>query len=247
MTRVVREFDPSHEVISLDQDTIDSIPIRWSIVILCEHAGNSLPTGWNWGPDEHLKNMHWGIDPGARDFVDDIFQALINANHTLNSTYTYETNSSGCLTAINARTSRLFIDCNRSKDSPNLVRFECDGVAVEFNTDLNEEKLEIRKQLVYNPFHAAIQNAVEQHHPRLVMSIHSFNPIYENNIREVQFGVLFSDDEIALGNLVWELQIFKCFFFFLTDFQNSSRLQNCSMKKVWFVNPMNHGQDWEQD
>ena len=190
--------EPSHEILSLDK------PVAWSILLTCEHASNRLPPGypqWVWGPSDiskDLPNMHWAVDVGARLLLEDIMIALYKENERLpNPT------APGIIQTVAARFSRLLLDPNRPLTSDTLIRLQCDEEDVDLNKNLTKEEIELRTNLLYNPFHSAITEIIKEKKVKMVFSIHSFNPIYEGNVRELEVGVLF-DIEDEIGSIVTE-------------------------------------------
>ena len=74
---------------------------------------------------------------------------------------------------------------------------------MDLNKNLTEEEIELRKNLLYYPFHQAITQIIKEKNVKLVFSIHSFNPVYEGNVRELEVGILF-DIEDEVGRLITE-------------------------------------------
>jgi predicted N-formylglutamate amidohydrolase len=197
----VRRFEPSHEVISVSDK---SKPLHWSILLTCEHGSNSLPEGWEWGENDEkhdLKNTHWAIDLGSRAFLNDLFQTLLESNQNLAVSNNFPSDPKGVIQAVCARSSRIFIDCNRPNDHPGLFRVQYEGINVDLNSNLTETQKSLRSQLVYKPYHEAISQIHHQHEPKMVLSIHSFTPVLDGKPRDMEFGVLFDDDG-PLGHVV---------------------------------------------
>lgn len=194
----ISEFLPSHHVLQFQ-----NVKSVWSIVLTCEHASNVIPEPWKWGETDKKQQLsvkHWSIDLGAQLFLEDIITSFHNAEDKIKSLTT--DNKEGILVAVRAAFSRLIADCNRPEDHPGVFRQECDGVLVDLNKNLTVEEINKRKELFYYPYHNAIEEQVQAHHPKLVLSIHSFNPIYEGKIREMEVGILFDETGIEEGRLV---------------------------------------------
>jgi len=51
-----------------------------------------------------------------------------------------------------------------------------------------------RLNLLYHPYHHAIDAHLTSHPAKLVFSVHSFTPEYEGNKRKVEVGLLFYHD-----------------------------------------------------
>lgn len=198
----VLEFVPSHDILRVACQTKI---IHWSIVLTCEHGSNELPEGWNWGmldEQNNLSNTHWAVDLGSRLFLEDVLCELLDSDSDLQTKYKYPTDPKGVLRAIVARSSRLFIDCNRYQhQAQELIRSAYEGHIVELNRDITDEQRELRKKLVYIPYHNAIIETTCTLQPKLVLSIHSFTPVLDGKVREMEFGILMDDDN-PLGFLV---------------------------------------------
>jgi predicted N-formylglutamate amidohydrolase len=154
---------------------------RCPVLITCEHASNFLPPPWAWpAEDARLVDTHWAWDLGVAELVRLLAGGLE-------------------ATAVLARASRLLIDVNRPLDSDTLLRAVADGEPVRLNTAVHEQDRVARIEQYYAPYHRAIDEEVERVSPRLILSLHSFTPVYEGGApREVQIGVLWDVDE-ALG------------------------------------------------
>jgi len=194
---------PSHQVLSANVDEV-----AWSVVLTCEHASNELPEGYEWGTsDKHqrLDQKHWGVDLGAYNFLLDLMEAMVNLNSELLAAGSGNSQKSGVLSAVSCRASRLLVDCNRPLDSPALMRTLCDGIEVDLNRDLSKEEIDQRVALIYHPYHDALDTLVSRHLPKLLLSVHSFNPVYEGQVREVEMGILFDNTAEAQGEILTKL------------------------------------------
>lgn len=154
------------------------------VFLTCEHASQRLPEPWRFqGSDERLIGTHWAYDLGAREIALDLAAALD-------------------ATAVFAEFSRLLVDPNRSEGSPDLFRACADGEPVLLNQGLSEEERKLRLARYHRPYHEAVDTALRDSKAPLLMSIHTFTPVYEGAVREVQLGVLYDEYEehaFALG------------------------------------------------
>jgi predicted N-formylglutamate amidohydrolase len=153
---------------------------RSPIVLTCEHASDHLPVPW--GDDAWLQPLHWAVDLGIADFTRALAQRL-DARGTL------------------AGFSRLWIDANRPLYSTTLFRDVADGRPVHLNVDLPDHERLARILACWRPFHDAVDAMIAEHPARLLLSMHSFTPIYEGNVREVEIGVLFDDEDARAARL----------------------------------------------
>lgn len=154
-------------------------PLPGGLLFSCEHASNRVPAPYRPRPaDRRLLADHWGYDIGARMLC-----------HRL-------THHAGTA-AVLSRFSRLLIDPNRDPADPTLVLRRCgDEGEPSFN---RIPDLQARVQRFHAPFHAALDAMIRQEKPRLLLSIHSFTPVYRGQKRLMEAGVLFDRfDEMAL-------------------------------------------------
>ena len=166
-------------------------------IFSCEHAANSLPPNTQSSvEDKHFLQTHWGWDIGAESVTRHLIQSL---------------DSQGILSTY----SRLWIDLNRSRTRTDLVRLETEGHHLSFNRNLSSAEHEQRVQEVYKPFHAAYNTLVKercQHdQPVILISIHSFTPVWNGTVRTMDIGVLFDECEdlgIKLAELLREEEFF---------------------------------------
>ncbi len=158
------------------------------VVFTCEHASARLPSPWIWPEeDQWLVDTHWASDIGAGAFTREVAE-LMNAP------------------AVLSRFSRLLVDPNRPLDADTLFRKNADGKTVHLNESLLETERQRRIDRFYHPYHAAVRAMVERSHGDTVFSIHSFTDDYEGDIRILEIGVLFDEDEEPALRLVRHLE-----------------------------------------
>jgi len=209
MSAVLERVKETEKTISFTkyESNLEASEIAFSLLLTCEHASNHLPTkshaDWAWGQSEleaGIPEQHWGIDIGAYDFCMELLKSLSDRNAEIANSS--KCNGQGCLSAITAEFSRLLLDCNRPIGSDTMFRDKCDGVTVELNKNITEEEKERRIKTLYEPYHNAIAEQVEKKKPKLVFSVHSFNPEYEGEKREMEVGILFDESGEKLGSLI---------------------------------------------
>jgi len=172
----------SHECFHITCNQLPCRPIMgYNALITCEHGGSELPPGRPWhAQDIKLKQTHWAYDIGAGDFARDL-SSHIRAPALINNF------------------SRLIIDVNRPLDDETLFRSTADGMPVELNQDLNLLEKQRRIDRYYKPYHEELAYLNHLLDPSLILAIHSFTKNYEGNLREVEVGVLFNqNEELAL-------------------------------------------------
>ncbi len=96
---------------------------------------------------------------------------------------------------------RLLVDANRAEGHPDLFRPVADGELVMINQGLSPSERELRMRY-HRPFHQAVDTALLDCRAPLLFSVHSFTPVYEGTIRNVELGSSYDDQEehaFALG------------------------------------------------
>lgn len=145
------------------------------LMLTCEHASLRLPEPWRWPEaDLPLVGTHWSFDLGAEDLTREMAAA------------------SGA-TAILSRFTRLLVDPNRPLDSPTLFRDVADGNPVALNQHIDDDDRGHRIAY-YDAYHRALADLATQA-PPLLLSIHTFTPVYEGQRRQVDLGILFDSAE----------------------------------------------------
>ncbi|MFT6820040.1 MAG: putative N-formylglutamate amidohydrolase [Myxococcota bacterium] len=155
------------------------------IQLSCEHASNRMPPGFAWpDADKHLRHQHWAWDPGAAHITRMLAKEF-------------------GAPAVLSRFTRLLIDPNRELSANTLFRHVADGEPVALNTLLGESERQRRIRELYQPYHDAYDEMVAQT-DAVVVSVHSFAPVYEGEPRYVEVGVLH-DQQPDLGIAIREL------------------------------------------
>lgn len=144
--------------------------MKTSLILSCEHAVATIPQAWQpcFAPWQDLLASHRGIDFGAQA----IAQALHQALHA---------------PLVEATASRLLIDCNRSLNHPQCFSEATQGLSPEAKQQI------IRAH--YDPFRQAvtalIAAEIEAGQVVLHLSIHSFTPVLNGQIRQADIGLLY--------------------------------------------------------
>lgn len=147
-----------------------------SVVLVCEHASRIIPAAFNnlgLSPDASTSHAAW--DPGA----------LAVAQHmskTLDAVL------------IAATVSRLVFDCNRPKDAPDAMPERSEVIEIPGNKDLSQQDKDARYASYYLPFHAEVAAQMAQKKAPVLVTIHSFTPVYHGEQRSVEIGVLHDAD-----------------------------------------------------
>lgn len=149
-------------------------------VILCEHASNRFPDDFgDLGLAEADRQSHAAWDPGARAVALGLSQALDAP-------------------LVASTVSRLVYDCNRPPHVASAMPSQSEKISVPGNRDLDEASRQARVDRVYLPFRDAVNRLLdaraEAGQPSLLITIHSFTPVYNDRPRAVEIGILHDED-----------------------------------------------------
>lgn len=158
------------------------------LFLTCEHASERLPSGYALcDSDRRLAGTHWAYDLGARELLLELAAAL-------------------GASAVLARFSRLLIDANRDEQHPELFRQHAEGLPIQLNQQMSVSERQHRITHYHRPYHQAVDAALSEVAAPTLLSIHTFTPIYEGQVRQVELGVLFDQDEAAAASLLAALR-----------------------------------------
>ncbi|HZH53681.1 MAG TPA: N-formylglutamate amidohydrolase [Microvirga sp.] len=150
-------------------------------LILCDHASNAVP------PD--LGDLGLPASEFERHIAYDIGAAAVTRSLARRLR----------APAILTQFSRLIIDPNRGRDDPTLVMRLSDGAVVPGNAHVDEAEIAARIERFYDPYdaaiEAAIQRALKAGHPPVVVTVHSFTPIWRGWPRPWHVGILWDADD----------------------------------------------------
>lgn len=146
------------------------------MVLVCEHASDFFPAEFGTlGLDEAVRKNHVAWDPGALSVAEHM-AALLDA------------------TLVAGQVSRLIYDCNRPPDAPDAMPQRSEIFEIPGNADLNEAERSKRVDAVYTPFKTSLQTAIARVSSPIIVTIHSFTPVYNGASRSVEIGVLHDTD-----------------------------------------------------
>lgn len=156
-----------------------------AVVLVCEHASNAFPPPWDHGlglsADQRAAHIAW--DPGALGVARGLAREL------------------GAV-LIHARASRLIYDLNRPPHASGAMPERSEIHDIPGNAALTADERLARVRALYTPFHAALSGLLAERlalgiRPVLI-TVHSFTPIYFGQPRAVEFGVIHdADDRLA--------------------------------------------------
>lgn len=157
-----------------------------SVILTCEHAGVAVPRqldSLGLGPDDY--KCHYAVDIGVRD-VTHYLSELLDAP------------------AILGNYSRLVVDLNRDVDHPTTFATTGDDKIVLGNLDLSEQDKTKRLTEIYHPYQKALAAMLDRAQAAggvpLVVSVHSYTPVFFNFRRPWEIAFMYAaDDRLSLS------------------------------------------------
>jgi predicted N-formylglutamate amidohydrolase len=99
---------------------------------------------------------------------------------------------------IAQRYSRLVIDCNRPPDVPSSIPRISEATVIPGNEAITREAAQTRRQAIFDPYHRRIAEVIDtrlRHSiPTILVSLHSFTPVYAGIARPWHIGTLYHRD-----------------------------------------------------
>ena len=99
---------------------------------------------------------------------------------------------------IAQRYSRLVIDCNRPPCVPSSIPLLSEATTIPGNERLSQGDAAARRREIFDPYHRRIDAVIDQraHHarPTVLLSLHSFTPVYAGVARPWHIGTLYHRD-----------------------------------------------------
>ncbi|MBW9066831.1 N-formylglutamate amidohydrolase [Agrobacterium pusense] len=153
---------------------------KGDILLVCEHASSTIPQKLgNLGLAADVLSSHAAWDPGALAVA-----RLLSKK--FDATLVYQ------------RFSRLVYDCNRPPESPSAMPVKSEIYDIPGNFDLGEAERFARTSALYVPFHDRVSGIIAERQAAgrkvVVVTIHSFTPVYHGQFREVEIGILHDND-----------------------------------------------------
>ena len=167
-----------------DPVALENAIARGPVILVCEHASRVLPKSLGTlGLSEAALASHIAWDPGALAVARGLARELDAV-------------------LIHARASRLIYDLNRPPHSPGAMPIRSEIHDIPGNADLPEAERLARTRAHYIPFHAALSDLLAcrlaQGQRPVLVTVHSFTPVYFGQPRAVEFGVIHdADDRLA--------------------------------------------------
>ena len=100
---------------------------------------------------------------------------------------------------IAQRYSRLVIDCNRPPRVASSIPRLSEATTIPGNEGLSREDAELRRRAIFDPYHRRIDEVIDRRlaakRPTILVSLHSFTPVYAGVRRPWHIGTLYHRDK----------------------------------------------------
>src|SRR5438045_157317 len=153
---------------------------RSPFLLTCDHYGRLIPTvlGDLGLPESELvRHIAWDIGIAG---VAEALSTHLDAH------------------LIAQRYSRLVIDCNRPPCAASSIPRISEATTIPGNEGLAREVADLRRQQIFDPYHRRIDEVIDARlHaglPTVLVSLHSFTPIYAGIARPWYIGTLYHRD-----------------------------------------------------
>lgn len=158
------------------------------VLLLCDHAANALP--------DDYRGLGLPVEAFKRHIAYDIGAAAMTARLAAGLG----------APALLATFSRLLIDPNRGDDDPTLIMRLSDGAVIPGNARIDAAERQRRIADFWRPYHDAIETELAGFRTAgivpLILSIHSFTPIWKALARPWQIGILWDADPRLARRLI---------------------------------------------
>jgi predicted N-formylglutamate amidohydrolase len=153
---------------------------RSPFLLTCDHYGRLIPRGLgDLGVSEAELTRHIAWDIGIAGVAESLSKQL--GAHLVAQRY-----------------SRLVIDCNRPPAAPSSIPRISEATVIPGNEGLAREAAEARRRAIFDPYHRRIDDIIDRRlHdrvPTVLVSLHSFTPVYAGIKRPWHIGTLYHRD-----------------------------------------------------
>jgi predicted N-formylglutamate amidohydrolase len=154
---------------------------RSPFFVICDHAGRRLPRSLGTlglSAQELVSHIAWDI--GAVQ----VAQKLASSLDGFVAWQPY---------------SRLAIDCNRPLSAPDSIVAQSERISIPGNENLQAQDKAARAREIFVPYHEQIRTELDRRGAdrlsSILVSIHSFTPVFLDVVRPWHVGVLFNQDK----------------------------------------------------
>lgn len=154
------------------------------VVVVCEHASNHFPAEFgDLGLSDDQKSAHIAWDPGALGVARTLAKS-VGADLVAGSV------------------SRLIYDCNRPPEAPSAYPEKSEIFSIPGNADLSSDEKGARVAAVYEPFSQGLIEVLDRYDEAVIVTVHSFTPVYHGELRSCEVGILHDDDSRLADQLL---------------------------------------------
>lgn len=168
--------------------TIENREADGPFLIVCEHASNHFPPRYgDLGLDAAARQAHIAWDPGALALARGLARRL-------------------GAPLVAAGISRLIYDLNRPPQAPGAMARESEIYRIPGNAALSVAERQARTEAIYLPFHGALHAEIARRLAAgarpVIVTVHSFTPVWFGQRRSVELGIIHDADP-AYAEAVW--------------------------------------------
>lgn len=150
------------------------------VLLVCEHASNAFPARWgNLGLTAEQCDAHVAWDIGALGVARGLARRLDAA-------------------LLRATVSRLIYDLNRPPNAPGAIPEQSEIHPIPGNRSVSVADRRARTEAIYLPFHDALRALLAARLAAgvvpVLITIHSFTPVFHGQRRDVEFGIIHDAD-----------------------------------------------------
>lgn len=165
---------------------VENTQAQSCVVIVCEHASYYIPEAYdNLGLQPDALQSHAAWDPGALAVARGL-SARLDAK------------------LVASGVSRLVYDCNRPPTSNDAMPVQSEAIKVPGNAGLTAEQRLERTNLYYAPFRDQLAKTIAATPNVVIVTVHSFTPLYHGQARAVEIGILH-DTDTRLADIMLQL------------------------------------------
>jgi predicted N-formylglutamate amidohydrolase len=157
-----------------------NLAVRSPFLLTCDHYGRLIPgILGDLGVPESELSRHIAWDIGIAGVAEALSRHL--GAHLIAQRY-----------------SRLVIDCNRPPATATSIPRISEATVIGGNEGLSRGAAELRREAIFDPYHRRIAEVIEQRLrdgvPTVLVSLHSFTPVYAGVERPWHIGTLYHRD-----------------------------------------------------
>ena len=164
-----------------NQDDTDVVTVSRAsgaspVLLVCEHASHHIPSELgDLGLNGVARYSHIAWDPGA-----------LGVAHAMSKELD--------ATLVSSNVSRLVYDCNRPPEAKDAMPAESEAYKIPGNVGLSYADRKSRTETYYEPFRQTLATQISSKSQPVIVTVHSFTPIYNGSDRQVEIGILHDAD-----------------------------------------------------